>query len=171
MGAADQRYQQDNHGFSKLMAVKRLSTGWRRCFPDETPDAVVSRVFGPSTFAVVSNGEIDGLSGLVPGDTLGVVLNAPIAVNGAPIVAKVVTPDSIIVNVQSYASTTSQSSNSASFYAIQEQLLTTISDLDALEVSTTETDADLQAQIDTLNTQITAVNPTLLRQYAWSVAS
>lgn len=69
--ATEQRFQQPRHGFIKLTAVIRTSTGWRRIQSGESPTAIVSRIYGIDTFAAVSANEIDGLEGILVGTGYG----------------------------------------------------------------------------------------------------
>lgn len=171
MTASDVRYQQDRHGFVKLTPVKREAAGWRRSLTSEYPDAIVSRVFGPSAFAIVTNGEIDGLLGLIPGTVLGVTPTGPIAVGGTPAVAKATSTTALVVNLQSYAGATASSSSDAAIRALQLSLASLSVEVDDLATSTAATDVDLQAQITALSTSLVATVNFASRQYAWSVAS
>lgn len=132
MGDIDQRYQQDRHGFSKLTPVNRDAAGWRQSLAGEVPDAIVSRVFGPAAFAVITSGEIDGLSGLVTGSTYGVSGFGPIVQNGTPIVAKAVSTTNLLVSIQSYASSTSATSANANLSLLQAAVSQNTSDIAAL---------------------------------------
>lgn len=76
------RFRQPAHGFSKLTAVIVGSGGFRRCTPSETPHAIVARVYDNNTFAVVTSGEIDGLSDISVGSTYGLNATGDLVVGG-----------------------------------------------------------------------------------------
>jgi hypothetical protein len=80
------RFNQTDHGFSKLTAVRLESGGWRRCVASELPHAIVARTFGPNTFAIVVAGEIDGLTDIVVGGEYGVGSNGDLTIGSTPVV-------------------------------------------------------------------------------------
>lgn len=102
MPADEVRYQQIDHGFTKLLPVVRTSAGWRAATTTESPDAVVSRTFGPNNFAIITSGEIDGLTDLgAIGSTI-----------GTPAIGRVVSATSVLINLQSYAGASVNTSSS-----------------------------------------------------------
>lgn len=91
------RFRQPAHGFSKLTAVIAQSGGFRRCGANETPHAVVARVYDADTFAIVVSGEIDGLSGIQVGAQYGLDATGNLIVDGVGTVAIGCRETSIIV--------------------------------------------------------------------------
>lgn len=81
------RFRQPAHGFSKLTAVIVGSGGFRRCLPSETPHAIVARVYDADTFAVVTSGEIDGLTGISTGSIYGINASGDLAIGGVGTIA------------------------------------------------------------------------------------
>lgn len=97
--ATEQRFQQLRHGFAKLTAVIRTTTGWRRLMAGESPTAVVSRIYGVDTFAAVSANEIDGLDGIQVGVGYGPDSIGNLKPNVLPVYAIGVTSQSVLVSL------------------------------------------------------------------------
>jgi hypothetical protein len=95
----EQRFQQSRHGFVKLSAIFRDTSGWRIVRTGEVPTAIVSRVYGLDTFAAVSSNELDGLEDIVVGGRYGPNPSGVLTIDVTPAYAVGVTPRSVFINL------------------------------------------------------------------------
>ena len=121
----ESRFQQTNHGFTKLTAVRSEAGSWRRCKPGETFDGIVARVYGRDTFGIVPVGELNGLDGLTPGTTYAVGVNGDLTVSASGIAARAVNATTLLVaNTSSTSGTVDVSGIDAAITAINQNLAT-----------------------------------------------
>ena len=178
----DARFQQTAHGFTKLTAVRSEEGAWRRCVAGETPHAIVARVFGIDTFAIVTNGELDGLENLTAGATYGVGTNGDLQVGVTPVVARVVRSTTLLIDLSVAASggTTDLSGINAAIADLQDAVAQTViaaggptGSANTVPVITYDAKGRLTA-VTTATITAAAIGAASLaqaRQYAWSVAS